>query len=133
MNLIILYLEYIGNVVVTIDIQIIRVLVVIGIAAIICAFLGIATLSKQKKNMWPFVLTLAGLIGTMIPSVIIFIAVLFLKSQYMGTLSCGIYPVVTPIAMIISMVTATQMHRRNQEYIKKMEAAEGLIFRGGDL
>lgn len=125
--------EYTGTVVCNINAPVIRGVVVIGVLALLCAAIGIATLSKQRKNLWPFVLTLIGLIGTMIPSIMIFVAVILSKHHFTGSMSCGIYPVATPVAMIVCIITATEMHRRNQEYIKRLEDAKGLIFRGGDL
>ena len=69
----------------------------------------------------------------MAPSVIIFICIVALKDYYLGTIACGIYPIVSPIAMIACIAAATKMRRRNIEYRKKLKEAEGLIFRGGDL
>jgi hypothetical protein len=69
----------------------------------------------------------------MAPSVVIFVCIVALKDNYLGTISCGIYPIVSPIAMIVCLSTTTQMRKRNVEYRKKLKEAEGLIFRGGDL
>lgn len=109
------------------------VLIILGAAAIVCAFIGLSRLSKQTDNHTSFVLTIIGLAGTMAPSVIIFICIVALKGNYLGRISCGIYPIIAPIAMIVCIVAATQMRRRNIEYRKKLEEAEGLIFKGGDL
>lgn len=125
--------EYTGTIYIAVNGTLLLSIVVLGIIALVCALIGIGTLSKQKKNIWPFVMTLIGLIGTMVPSILILVFVTVLNKNYLGTLSCGIYPVITPIAMIISMLAATQMHRRNREYIKRLKAAEGLISRGGNL
>lgn len=125
--------EYMGTIYMELDGMLITCLAALGIIALSCAVVGIAILSKQGKNTWPFVMTLIGLVGTMVPSILIIIFVTILNKNYLGTLSCGIYPVITPIAMIISMLAATQMHRRNREYVKRLRAARGLISPGGDL
>ena len=108
-------------------------LIALGTAAIACAFVGLKRLSKQTDNRTSFVLTIIGLVGTMAPSVIIFICIVSLKGNYMGTISCGIYPVMSPVAMVICIFAVTRMRRRNIEYRKKLKEAEGLIFKGGDL
>lgn len=108
-------------------------LIALGTIAIACAFIGLVHLSKQTDNKLSFVLTILGLIGTMAPSLIIFICIIALKDNYLGTISCGIYPIVSPIAMIVCIAAAAKMRRRNVEYRKKLKEAEGLIFRGGDL
>lgn len=125
--------EYVGNVLWKINIGAIRIFSIIGIIAVICAIAGVVMISKQKENTGSFVLALIGLFGTMAPSVIILACVVIMRDNYMGTISCGIYPIVSPIAMIICIAATTQMHRRNIEYRKKLKDAEDLIFRGGDL
>lgn len=125
--------EYHGSIVWNIDITFVRVMAVIAVIAVLCAVIGLKILSEQRKNTWPFVLTLVGLVGTMIPSILLFVCIVVLKNSYVGTISCGIYPIVSPIAMIISIYAATQAHRKNIEYQMKLRAAEGLIRRGGNL
>lgn len=125
--------EYRGKVLVHYETWQLFILILLGAAAIVCAFVGLMRLSKQTDNQTSFVLTIFGLIGTMAPSVIIFICIVALKDYYLGTIACGIYPIVSPIAMIACIAAATKMRRRNIEYRKKLKEAEGLIFRGGDL
>lgn len=125
--------EYYGSIVWNIDIIFVRVLAIVAVIAVLCAVIGLKILSEQRNNIWPFVLTLVGLIGTMIPSLLLFICIVILKNSYIGTISCGVYPIVSPMAMIISIYAATQAHRKNIEYQKKLKAANGLIRRGGNL
>ena len=125
--------EYSGQMFWTIDISIVRVFAVIGITAFVCALVGLAKISKQEENTGSFVLTLFGLIGTMAPSLLILSCIVVLGNNYRGTIHSGIYPIVSPLAMILCIIAATQMHRKNVEFQKKLNAAEGLIFRGGDL
>lgn len=125
--------EYTGPVYWYIDISIIRVFVIIGILAVVCAFVGLSLISKQKENSASFILTLLGLIGTMAPAALLLICIVALRNDYLGRISCGIYPIVSPIAMLVCIAASTQMHRRNKEYQRRLKEAEGLIFRGGDL
>lgn len=125
--------EYIGKIYWVINIPTIRNFVIIGILAVICAFVGLSLISKQKENTSSFILTLLGLIGTMAPAVLIFICIVILKENYLGDISFGIYPIISPIAMMVCIAAATQMHRKNNEYKKKLKEANGLIFRAGDL
>lgn len=39
---------------------------VIGVAAIVMAFVGIKSMTKQYESVWPFRLTISGLVGTAI-------------------------------------------------------------------
>lgn len=127
------FTEYRGKVYVQYEPWQLYVLIVLGALAIACALVGLMRLSKQTDNQISFVLTVIGLIGTMIPAVVIFICIVALKENYLGTIACGIYPIVSPIAMIACIAVVTKMRKRNIEYRKKLKEAEGLIFRGGDL
>lgn len=126
-------LEYHGSIDWDIDIVFVRVVAVVAIIAVLCAAVGLKLLSDQSESSKPFALTLIGLIGTMIPSLLLLICIVVLKNDYVGIISCGIYPVVSPIAMLISIYAAAQVHRKNIEYHKKLNNAKGLIYRGGDL
>lgn len=125
--------EYMGKVYWDVDATIIKVFAVIGIVAFVCAILGLTMISKQKENKASFLLALIGLIGSAAPSILILICLIVLGGQYQGTIEVGIYPIVSPIAMIICILATTQMHRRNLESQKKMKEVEGLMFKGGDL
>lgn len=128
-----IFSEYTGKAYVAYQPWQLFVLIALGAIAIVCAFTGLMKLSRQTDNKASYILTIIGLLMTMVPSVILFIEFTALKNRYLGTISCGIYPIVSPIAMIICIATATKMRRRNIEYRKKLKEAEGLIFRGGDL
>lgn len=125
--------DYRGQVIWTIEIGTIQVLTVIGILAIVFAVVGLKLISEQRENRTSFILTLCGLILTMLPALIILVCVFVVRDNYAGTISCGIYPFVAPIAMAVCIMAATQMHRDNLKYRIKQEKAEGLIFKAGDL
>ena len=109
------------------------VLAIIGIVAILFAVIGIFSMSLQRRNRWPFVMALLGLIGTAIPSLTIIAAVFASKQYFNGTIWCGIYPLLTPVAMIICLITVTWKRKRTIDEIKAAKQAEGLIHPAGDL
>jgi len=98
--------EYTGKVIVHYESSQLFLLITLGAAAIICAFVGLQRLSRQTDNKVSFILTLCGLVGTMAPSVIIFVCIVALKDYYLGVISCGIYPIISPIAMIACIAAA---------------------------
>ena len=125
--------EYIGTIYWDVDIGIIRVFAILAIIAIICAIAGVSMISRQKENRGSVILAIIGFIGTLAPSILILVCVIIFRNDYLGSISCGIYPIVSPIAMIICIIATTQMHRRNLEYKRKMKAVEGYLHKGGDL
>lgn len=124
---------YSGSFVVNIDQVAVTILAVAAVLAIIAAFVGVITMSLQRPNTWQFVLALVGIIGTAIPSVLVFLAVILSKNYFPGTFSFGVYPIITPIAMVLCMITVTKKHKKTQAERRAAEKAKGLIRRGGDL
>ncbi len=106
---------------------------VIGVLAIILAFIGIRSMSKQYESSWPFVLALSGLIGTAIPAVVLLILYIMAKSQFKGDLSLGAYIFITPIAMIIACIHVINRHHLTRSEIKLQKAAQAYIYPAGDL
>ena len=109
------------------------ILAVLAVLAIIAAFAGVITMSRQRPNTWQFVLALVGIIGTAVPAILIMIAVLFSQQYFPGVFRFGIYPIITPVAMVMCMITVTQKHRRTQAEKLAEEKAKGLIRPAGDL
>ena len=105
----------------------------IGVAAIVTAFFGIKTMTKQYESVWPFRLTICGLIGTAIPSLVLLIMYFVAKNQFAGTLQLGAYIFVTPIAMLIACVNVTNRHRLTQEEASIQAEACKYIRPAGDL
>lgn len=66
-------------------------LCIVGVGAIILAFVGIKSMTKQYESEKPFRLALAGLIGTAVPSIVLLILYLYSKNQYAGTMHLGAY------------------------------------------
>lgn len=108
-------------------------LCIIGIVAIVLAFVGIRSMSKQYESVAPFRLVICGLIGTAIPSIVLLILYIFSKNQYSGTMHLGAYVIVTPIAMVIACLTVTSKYRLNQEEAKAQTEARAYIKPAGDL
>lgn len=111
----------------------ITILAVLAVMAIIAAFVGVITMSLQRPNTWQFVLALVGIIGTAIPAIIVIIAAPVSQQFLPGTFRFGVYPIITPIAMVMCMITVTKKHKRTQAEIRAAEKAKGLIRPGGDL
>lgn len=108
-------------------------LCVLAVAAILAAFVGVIILSKQRPVKWPYIMTLTGVIGTAIPSIAVFIAVIASISYFPGTISCGFYPIITPIAMAICLITVIREHKRIMRAIDSVNRAKDLIKPAGDL
>ena len=109
------------------------ILAVLAVLAIILAFIGVITMSLQRPNTWQFVMALVGIIGTALPAIIVIIAAPVSQRYLPGTFSFGVYPIITPIAMILCMITVTKKHKKTQAEIRAAEKAKGLIRPGGDL
>ena len=122
--------EYIGVVYWSVPISVIRVFALVAVVAEIFAIVGLSTLSQQKERIWPLVLTIAGLIGTMAPSLLIWFAVFLLRDGYPGTIKIGIYPVVSILAKAISISAAVMVYKRNIKFriSRNSVEAEGLMF-----
>lgn len=108
-------------------------LCVVGVAAIILAFAGIKSMTKQIESEKPFRLTIVGLVGTAIPSVVLLILYLCSLNQYDGTMYLGAYIIVTPIAMVLACLTVTNRHRMTQEEVRLQREASAYIRPAGDL
>jgi len=109
------------------------ILAFLAVLAIILAFIGVITMSLQRPNKWQFLMALIGIIGTAVPAVIVIIAAPVSQQYLPGTFQFGVYPIITPIAMILCMITVTKKHKRTQAEILAAEKAKGLIRPGGDL
>ena len=108
-------------------------LCVIGIAAIILALAGISIMSKQYESNKPFVLTICGIIGTAIPSLVLLVLYSISRNDFPGTLSLGAYIIITPVAMIIAYINVTGRHRLTQRELQIKREAEAYIRPAGDL
>lgn len=109
------------------------ILAFMAVLAIVVAFVGVITMSLQRPNTRQFYLTLAGIIGTAIPSFLIFITVIVSRNYLPGDFRCGIYPLATPVTMFFCMITVTRKHKRSMAVLQAQERAKGLIRPGGDL
>ena len=113
--------------------SVVTILAVVGILAIVAAFLGVITMSVQRPNYWQFVLALVGLIGTLIPSLLIYLAVILSIRYFPGTFTLGVYPIITPIAMGVCIGMVTRKHKRTQAQIEAERKAAQYWHAGGDL
>lgn len=125
--------DYTGQVLWSVNIGTIRVLAVIGIVAIVLAVAGLRLISEQKEDTVSFILTLCGLVLTMLPALVILICVFVVRDNYIGEISCGIYPFAAPAAMVVCIIAATRKHLDNLKYKARQEEAKGLIYKAGDI
>lgn len=109
------------------------VLCVVGIAAIVLAFIGINSMTKQYESDMPFRLAICGLIGTAIPSVVLLMLYLVSKNQFRGTMHLGAYIFITPLAMVLACLTVTSRHRLSREEARIQAEARAYIRPAGDL
>lgn len=108
-------------------------LAILAIGALVCAFVGLITLRAQYPSDKQFLLTLVGVIGTAIPSILIIIGVLISGEYYYGTIGCGIAPIFTPIAMLVCVRTVLRRKDKVKAALQAKVAAEGLLKQAGDL
>lgn len=125
--------QFQGKVLMQIDSWVLSVLCVLAALAILAALIGVIILSKQKPTTWPYVMTMIGLVGTAIPSVLLFILCLMSDDYFPHPITCGFYPIVTPIAMVISMITVTLERRRVKKAHMLQQRNSALIRPAGDL
>jgi hypothetical protein len=109
------------------------ILAILAVLAILAAFFGVITMSLQRPNTWQFLLALIGIFGTAIPALIVIIAAPISQRFLPGTFRFGIYPIITPIAMLLCLLKVTKRHRDVQAEKRVAEKANGLIRPGGDL
>lgn len=129
----IVYEQYNGPVILDITGTATAVLAVIAVLAILCAVAGLVTLRAQRSNIWQFILTLVGLAGVAVPSVALLVCIFGYGKYYRGTIGCGISPIITPIAMIISITVVIRRKNRVAEELRKEVEAKGLIREAKDL
>lgn len=106
---------------------------IIGITAIVASFLGIRSMSKQYESAWPFRLTILGLVLTAIPALAILILTLISKDYFTNTIQLGAYVFITPVAMIVAIITVTNRHKVTQEQKRIQEEAKKYLHPAGDL
>ncbi len=105
----------------------------LGALSLICAIVGLVTLRAQRPNTMNFALTIAGLVGILIPSLTAIICVTGFKQYYPGGLSLGIAPVISPLAIIISILAVIRRKNKVAEELRKEVEDKGLIWKAGDL
>lgn len=124
---------YTGSFSLTVDSSVATFLAILAVLAIVAAFVGVITMSAQRPNKWQFILSIVGLVGTLIPSVLVFTAVLLSFDYFPGTFSFGVYPVITPISMGICMYMVTRKHKRTQAELEAEKRAAQHWHAPGDL
>lgn len=125
--------QYTGPWETNVDSTVATMLAALAVLSIVAAFVGVITMSMQRSNRWQFVLALVGIIGTAIPSLLIFAAVLLSRDYFPGSFLLGAYPIVTPVSMVVCMIMVTRKHKLTQAEREAQRQARQYIRRGGDL
>ncbi|MGN1165610.1 MAG: hypothetical protein ACI4S2_04185 [Lachnospiraceae bacterium] len=108
-------------------------LAIIAVVALICAILGLITLKAQRPNTKNFILTIIGLVGILIPSITAIICVVGFGQYYSGGLRLGIAPIISPIAIMVSIAAVIRRKNKVAEEMEKEVKEKGLIWKAGDL
>lgn len=111
----------------------IPVLTLIAAVSLICAVGGLLTLRVQRPNRWQFRLTILGLAGTCIPSLLVILAAVMSEAWFPGRIIPGVSPILTPLAMGLSIYVVVRRRNVVQEQLQAELRAKGLIRMGGDL
>lgn len=125
--------QYTGPLRMNVDSSVAVLLACLAVLAIVAAFVGVITMSSQRPNKWQFRLSIVGLVGTAIPSLLLFAAVLLSRSYFSGTFRVGVYPVITPMTMGFCMYMVTRKHKRTQAEIEAEKRAQKHWNMPGDL
>lgn len=106
---------------------------IIAVLSLVLAVTGLFTLRRQRSNKLQLAMTVAGLIGIMIPCLVLVFIVFVNGSYYNGKLSLGPAPIVIPLAMIVSILAVTRRRNRSLEKIQRELMDKGIMSEGGDL
>lgn len=110
----------------------VSVLSVISILSLLLAFIGLITLRQQRPNLWQFRMTTIGLIGTAVPALIILAGVFYFKDYFPGKIMCGIYPILSPLATLVSVVAVHRKKNLVQEEIRKELEYSRIMWRASE-
>ncbi len=124
---------YSGPVIWNITSSTVAFLAILGVAALVFAVVGLVTLRVQRPNTKNFVLTLVGMVGILIPSLTAIICVVIFGKYYYGKLSLGVAPIISPIAILVSIGVVIRRKNKVAEELRKEVEEKGLIWKAGDL
>lgn len=123
--------QYTGKVLWQMTGSVITGLVILMIASLLCAIIALFTLRAQYPNKWQFMLAIISLIGVAFPSFLVILAVILSGNFFNGTISCGVAPIVSPIAIVICIIAVVRRKNKVDKDLK--ERTKGLIWQAGDL
>ena len=106
---------------------------ILGVLAIVLAFVGIFIMVKQYTSPRSFRLAMVGLIGTMIPSVALLVLYFMSKNYFLGKISLGLYVIITPIAMLLACITVAGRYRLTRKQLALQAQAAVYLHPAGDL
>ena len=106
---------------------------IVGIAALVCAIIGVVRMGRQRPTRGSFILALIGLIGTALPALTILILLGLSRNYFQGSINAGLYVIITPIAMICSVITVSLKHNRNKKQMEARDRVKDYLRLAGDL
>ena len=106
---------------------------VVALLALACAITGMLLMNRQRPTSGSFVLALIGLIGTALPAIVILVLLMMSGRFFLGSLRAGLYAMVTPMAMVLSIITVSMKHNRTKAQLRAWQKARGYLRLGGDL
>lgn len=124
--------NYTGEFQVKIGAWALPVLCALAVGALAAALIGILILSKQRSTLWPFVMTIVGIVATAIPALAILAAVALSSRYFVGTIAPGFYPIVAPAANALCICIVAQERRRVKKAQRAITKNEN-IYVAGDL
>lgn len=104
----------------------------VSVVSLVLAIAGLVTIRQQRPNTWQFSITITGLIGTALPALLILVAVLMLGDNSPGILRCGIYPIVSPIATLVSVLAVHRKKNIAMEERRKELGKRGQLWNAGE-
>lgn len=125
--------QYDGPVILELNGRAAAILGVLAVLAILCALIGLFSLRAQRPKTGQFVLTIIGLVGVSIPSLLLIGCVLGFQKYYSGVIQFGIAPILSPLAIVICLVAVRYRRSHVSKRLREEAEASGLIEQAGDL
>ncbi len=123
--------QYTGKVLWHMDGTVIVGLVILMVVSLICAIVSLITLRAQYPNKRQFILAIVSLIGVAFPSFLVILAVMLSEKYFIGTISCGMAPIISPVAIIICIIAVVKRKNKVDKDLK--ERTKNLIWEAGEL
>lgn len=125
--------QYDGPVILELNSRAAAILGALAVLAFVCALVGLFSLRAQRPKTRQFILTIVGLVGVSIPSLLLIVCVLGFQNYYSGVIQFGIAPILSPLAIVLCLVAVCYRQSHVSKRLRKEAEASGLIHQAGDL